>query len=385
MSSLIKVKVNNPKALGKLNGVEVYLANGLEQKLTKQKTRDGNLLELFKKGRSLRGFKHLIETIKSKDDKAKIVFTDGETKRTKSEFHINFEDYKKITQGKFFAFYRETGLDSASFFLNSRFGKEFNYDKGRLTGSQLKKLDKNFLQVLRNLTKKAKNKKILLQRTTETIRELTEQKKILKSEAEELEEIQKSSNIAIFQSRIKELRERLKSGKYTETSGKNSWQSWIYKNNWLLGIQYQKPIEKQKINLSGSMPDYLFPTVDGFLDILEIKLPSNDVIIKDTSHPGSCRWCGETNKAIGQVVNYLSDIERLQLELSRAIKSEYGWDVFVIKPRAFIVVGTKDNWDEVKKEAFRKLNYSLHGIEVLTYTDLIRRGEEIIQRYTQKI
>ena len=129
----------------------------------------------------------------------------------------------------------------------------------------------------------------------------------------------------------------------------------------------------------------LVPTVDGFLDILEIKLPSNDVIIEDTSHPGSYRWCGETNKAIGQVVNYLSDIERLQLELSRAIKNKYGWDIFVIKPRAFIVIGTKDNWDEMKKEALRKLNYSLHGIEVLTYTDLIQRGEEIIQRYTQKI
>jgi uncharacterized protein (UPF0254 family) len=35
------------------------------------------------------------------------------------------------------------------------------------------------------------------------------------------------------------------------------------------------------------MPDYLFPTLDGFIDILEIKLPEDDVIIKDTNHIGS--------------------------------------------------------------------------------------------------
>jgi hypothetical protein len=328
----------------------------------------------------------LIEVVKTKDKKVKIIFSHTKTKRIKDELYINFKNYRKVTQGKFFVLYRETGLDSATYFLNSQFPEEFDYDKGRITGNQLKKVDKNFPQVLHELSYKTKNKKILLRETNEAIQNLKEKKKILKSEIEQLEEIQKNSNITIFQNRIKELEERLQLTKhYPETKGKNSWQSWIYKNNWLLGIQYQEPIEKQKINLSGSMPDFLFPTIDGFLDILEIKLPSNDVIIEDSSHPGSYRWCGETNKAIGQVVNYLNDIERLQSELSRAIKREYNWDVFVIKPRAFIIVGTKNGWNEAKKEAFRKLNYSLHGIEVLTYTDLIQRGQEIIQRYTQKL
>ncbi len=385
-NNLVKIKVVNPRALGKLNGVEVFLTKGLEQFLTKQKTPDGNLFDLFKNGRALRGFKHLIQVIKTKNVKAKIIFSDGETRKTKNEFRINFEDYRKVTQAKFYVFYRETGLDSASFFLNSRLPKEFDYDKGRLTESQLKKVDKNFLQVLQNLSKKTKNKKILLQQTTQTVRELRGQKRILKSETEQLEELQKNSNVTLFQSRIKELEERLKSTKrYAETRGKNSWQNWIYKNNWLLGIQYQRPIEKQRINLSGSMPDYLFLTIDGFLDILEIKLPTNNVVIEDDSRPGCYRWCGETNRDIGQVVNYLNEIERMQLELSRAIKGEYGWDVLVIKPRAFVVVGTKEGWNERRKEALRKLNYSLHGIQILTYTDLIQRGQEIVRRYTQKL
>lgn len=50
---LIKIKVINPRALGKLNGVEVYLTKGLEKKLKKRKTREGNFLDLLKTGRAL--------------------------------------------------------------------------------------------------------------------------------------------------------------------------------------------------------------------------------------------------------------------------------------------------------------------------------------------
>ena len=158
-NNLVKIKVINPRALGRLNGVEVFVTKGLEQSLTKQKTRDGNLFELFKNGRALRGFKHLIQVIKTKNGKAKIIFSDGETKRTKNEFRINFEDYRKVTQAKFYVFYRETGLDSANFFLNSRLPKEFDYDKGRVTESQLKKVDNNFPKYCKTCQKKPKTRK----------------------------------------------------------------------------------------------------------------------------------------------------------------------------------------------------------------------------------
>jgi hypothetical protein len=387
---LIKIKVINPRALGKLNGIEIYLTKGLEKELTKQKTRDGNLLDLFKKGRALRGFKHLIETIKSKDGKAKIIFSDKKTKMLASDFYINFEDYRKITQSKFYAFYRETGLDSASFFLNLRFPKYFEYDKGRFSETQLKKVDKNFSQVLQDLSKKAKNKKILLQHTTEAVKNLKEQKKLLKSEIEQLEELQRSSNIALFQNRIKELKERLESKKqFAETRGKNSWQTWIYNNNWLFGSNYQTPIEKEKIGFD-SIPDYLFPTIDGFLDILEIKLPSHDVILDDNSHPHSFKWSGKASEAIGQVVTYLHEIEINQFQIQQRIEENYKelfneQKIFVIKPRAFILVGRNVDWSPEKRRALRKLNYSLHGIEVMTYDDLLNRGERIVEMYNKKL
>ena len=181
-------------------------------------------------------------------------------------------------------------------------------------------------------------------------------------------------NLQIKRKRIvAELQERLTKS-YSETAGDNSWQRWIYKHNWLFGVNYQNPIEKQKINISGVMPDYLFPTLDNFVDILEIKLPNEDVIIEDTGHTGSWVWSNASNYAIGQVVNYLNEIDRLRFEIERKISEIYGFNFSLLKPRAFILIGESDGWSLQKKEGLRKLNDALHGIEIITYTDLVNRG-----------
>lgn len=182
---------------------------------------------------------------------------------------------------------------------------------------------------------------------------------------------------------LKELQERLKT-KFPETSGPNSWQKWIYDHNWLFGINYIHTIEKARINISGNMPDYLFLTADYFVDVLEIKLPEEEVIVEDSHHPGAYKWCPKTNEAIGQVVAYLGEIDRLQTELEREIRRVYGITVSFVKPRGFILIGKKDGWNEFKKGALRKLNYALHGVEVLTYTDLLQRGAEVAKMYKKE-
>ena len=167
---------------------------------------------------------------------------------------------------------------------------------------------------------------------------------------------------------IDDLKSRLGSGSYHETAGDDSWQNWIKDNNWILGVSYSKPIEKAKINLDGIMPDYLFPTIDGFIDILEIKLPTDDVIKEDLSHKGAWRWTSEANKAIGQVVNYLAEIERLRLENERKINNSIkniADKVLCLKPRAFILIGNSESWSTPKIEALRNLNYHIHNIDYL--------------------
>lgn len=176
---------------------------------------------------------------------------------------------------------------------------------------------------------------------------------------------------------IAELQQRLTEN-HAETIGENSWQSWIYRHHWMFGVNYQEPIEKQKINLQGVMPDYLFPTIDGFVDLLEIKLPTEKVVVPDTQHPGSYRWTAETSKAIGQVVHYISEIERLQNEIERHIRSSDSRGISMLRPRAFILIGNSEHWTEADRGGLRRLNHSLHGIEVLTYQELLTRSKAFL-------
>jgi hypothetical protein len=182
---------------------------------------------------------------------------------------------------------------------------------------------------------------------------------------------------------LKELKLRL-TQQHAETIGSDSWQRWVYNHDWLFGINYIQTIEKAKVSVSGSMPDYLFLTADHFVDVLEIKLPKEEVIMADSSHPGSYKWCPKTNEAIGQVVTYLGQIARLQTELGREIHRVYGIEVSFVKPRGFILIGKKDGWDKYKLEALRELNFALHGVEVLTYSDLLQRGQQIAQMYKEE-
>ena len=178
---------------------------------------------------------------------------------------------------------------------------------------------------------------------------------------------------------LNELSKRLSGeNKYHETKGEDSWQSFIYNNSWIFGVIYKKPIQKQKINLTGIMPDFLFPTIDGFCDILEIKLPTQEVVCEDNSHSGSWVWSADANRAIGQVVNYLCEIDRQRFEVENCIRDKLCSSIKLLKPRAFILIGNSSNWSDSQKDGLRKLNSVLHNIEVLTYQDLLDRGNAFI-------
>lgn len=379
--NLNKITIKN-KSFGAVDGIEVYLTDDLFKELRNKKTKEGGtLLVLLESGRLAKGLKHLMETLKKKSDGKKIVFTKGQTKTDSDHWFINFDEYKSSVSGRFYALYRETGLDGALNYLSQKLPSDFEYDKTRITPAQVKTIDKNLPAVLTELGKKAKNKKILLKKTAESILALKGQKADLKKDIAEIEEVRNASNIAFMQKSLDELDDRLNGEKtYKETSGKNSWQKWIYKNNWMFGASYVQPIEKQKIGFE-NIPDFIFPTIDGFIDILEIKLPTHEVIKKDDSHAGAYMWTPKASEAIGQAVNYLHEIELNQLQIQKKIKEKYSLDLLVIKPRVLLLIGNSKSWSSPQKEALRKLNYSLHGIEVLTYADLQNRAMRTIKLY----
>lgn len=166
---------------------------------------------------------------------------------------------------------------------------------------------------------------------------------------------------------------------YPEVKGDDSWQKFILNNNWMFGATYLDPLDRMKINIQGSMPDFLYPTADGFADVLEIKLPTDEVIVEDERHIGSWKWSPESNTAIGQVTNYIVDIDRLRNEIEKAIKVNTNRNVLLLRPRAYILTGDSKKWLPAKKEALRRLNSILHSIEVITYRDLYLRAQRIVE------
>lgn len=379
----VKIEATN---YGDLKGVAIYLTDDLYNEIKDKKDKSNvSVLSKLKNGKFMRGMKHLITDIKQKGKNNNLVLTNGKTRKEGSNYFINYNDYQSKGQSAFLGMYREAGFEVAGGYLHSNFPTEFENPKQKVSKTELKKVEGELGVVLNQLSEKAKNKKLILQETTKFIETLRSEKYELKRDVELLKELKEKSNIYFYQTKLAELNVRLTGDKkFGETSGKNSWQSWIYDNHWIFGITYRPPIEKQNVGFS-QIPDYLFPTMDGFIDILEIKLPTEDVILADSSHPGSYRWSGKTNEAIGQVVNYLHEIEIHQLEIKQKLERTYckkhDVEIYSIKPRAYIVIGTKADWDENKIEALRKLNFSLHGIEVLTYSDLQQRGENIIKLY----
>ncbi|MCK4446285.1 MAG: DUF4263 domain-containing protein [Candidatus Marinimicrobia bacterium] len=380
--NLHKVSINN-KAYGELNGVVVFLTDELYKRLEKSPSRQGTLLNAFRIGRAIQGQKHIITLIKASRKSSKIVFNLQKTERVGNQYFINYDEFRRRSRARFFPLYRQTGLDAARFYLNSYLPEEFEYNADQLKESEIRRVNKQLPRVLSELSAEEKNKVTIIEEATKTVRKLRRRTKVLK---EALVDLQRQSSLSFYQQSLDELRLRL-SKNYPEVKGTYSWQKWIYRNHWLFGVQYLTPIEKAKIGFE-NIPDFLFPTVDGFIDILEIKKPTFETVREDPSHPGSYVWCSETNKAIGQVVNYIQNMELNQLQLTKRINEKYGEEYPIliqsIKPRAFILIGNSAEWKRKRKEAFRTLNYSLHGIEVLTYDDLIRWGESIILMLSKK-
>lgn len=378
----IEVKINN-KSYGKYKGRSFFVTKELKKELEGIKLKDGRtLFDVFLQFGPTGG-KYLCEIIESHlGQEFKLILSNDIDEIKDTMVMINYSRFRKLLQNRFWPLRRENGIAGTSEYLKEVFPKEFRE-------IEMEPSQKTTEQVIQNLPKVIKTKKQRQDVFYQIARMLRESgkkpeniKKLFTSES--LKEIRAASNQSFYKQRFAEFKKRLLE-EYPETRGKDSWQKWIYKNTWMFGLNYIKPIEKQRVGLRGAIPDYLFPSIDGFLDVLEIKLPTDEVIQRDQSHPGAYFWSPKAAAAVGQVVNYLSQIELHQLVLKQEIERIYTLRISTIKPRAMILIGSYDGWSEEKREGLRKLNYALHGVEILTYSNLQTRAEMLIQIYDKEL
>lgn len=153
------------------------------------------------------------------------------------------------------------------------------------------------------------------------------------------------------------------------------WQKWFEKNNWILGNEFVRVLDERDIDTK-NIADYLMETFDGFVDIVEIKRPNGELKFwsSNTDHGNLVPSHGLV-KAITQTQNY---IQALEEEINSAKTRERLDGTIIVKPRATLVFGRSNDWDNNERKAFRILNAGYKNLTILTYDQVLARAKRTL-------
>jgi hypothetical protein len=150
------------------------------------------------------------------------------------------------------------------------------------------------------------------------------------------------------------------------------YQKFLEENHWIFGSEYSELINKRSLVVGQQLDFPLRRTVDGYLDVIEIKTPlkGKSGFIRDGSHdnyyPGT-----DIHKNTSQVLNYLNALEA---DRHRIMVHDR---IDVTKVRGKLIIGRDGSEEE--QEARRLYNANQKSIEVMSFDGLIRIGQRILQ------
>jgi hypothetical protein len=153
------------------------------------------------------------------------------------------------------------------------------------------------------------------------------------------------------------------------------YENWFFENHWVFGTEY---ISTEDVKIGWRTDgDIILSSTDGYQDIIELKLPTKEILLHDPSHNN---WypSSDLSKAIAQGIKYIQESEDARLIIQAKEKLPF------LRPRARIVIGRSDGWETGKLDALRVINTSLHNIEIMTYDHLLARANRMIQYYENK-
>lgn len=164
--------------------------------------------------------------------------------------------------------------------------------------------------------------------------------------------------------------------KYKAGQSEKIFQNWIESNLWVFGVEYVKKYDARKIALF-SEGDLLMESVDGYLDLIELKRPKHNILKYDNSH--SCYYPHpDLSQVIGQSLFYLQKLQDFKLNLEKQYKFK------VIMPRIKIIIGSNKGFSDEEKDSLHMLNSNLNSIQIITYDDLVNYGKLILNNYKKQ-
>ncbi len=146
------------------------------------------------------------------------------------------------------------------------------------------------------------------------------------------------------------------------------WQKFFSQNSWILGSDFVEVLDERKIDVN-NISDYLLKSYDGFVDIIELKLPKEFMWTQD-NNPTSV-----LTKAIMQCSRYILQVER------KMDSNEFGKKINqtpIVKPKITLIYGRSEHWTGEQKEAYRVLNSSYSNLNIISYDHLLERAKRLI-------
>ncbi|MCK5613306.1 DUF4263 domain-containing protein [Candidatus Pacearchaeota archaeon] len=155
-------------------------------------------------------------------------------------------------------------------------------------------------------------------------------------------------------------------------------QEWIERNiQWIFGVEYKTHKAKIREIALDCKADVVVESMDGFIDLIELKRPNYQILNLDTSHQ-SYYPTAALSKALGQCGHYLKEMDKLKLQLQDKHK------VKVLRPRIKIIIGRTNEFNEEQYEALRMLNCNLNNIQIISYDYLLSCGQHILSNLSEK-
>ncbi|MDB5923159.1 MAG: hypothetical protein JWN13_2095 [Betaproteobacteria bacterium] len=151
------------------------------------------------------------------------------------------------------------------------------------------------------------------------------------------------------------------------------YQSWCEKHSWAFGNAYVVRDEVREIS-PGDHLDLLLPNViAGYRDLVELKRPNMEVLRWDDTHR-NYYFSADLSRALGQCHRYL---DVLHEAAAKGLRDHP--EIVAYHPRATIVIGRSNTWEEDKLHALHGLNRRLSGVTIMTYDHLLAQGERLVE------
>jgi hypothetical protein len=160
------------------------------------------------------------------------------------------------------------------------------------------------------------------------------------------------------------------------STGEAKFQKHLEKNPWMFGSEYSELLSRRIWTRDNALDYTLRRTVDGYLEIVEIKTAFSDALfIYDKSR--NCRYpSANLSSVIGQVMQYIEEVDRNR----DSIVAHDGADALKIRARA--IVGR--DGDAEQQVALRNFNSHLHRIEVITFDQLLKIARRVLLMFQQE-